>query len=156
MGTFVANPMTVMLPVPPPGFRRADLEVHRVDHGRASYEGRIFFDNPEASVETAKEPASGYAGSYWVFGHGGCAGDAGHCEVPTGPSRPFDLRAEHALTPVTMRVIVTDAVRRLPPGKDAFSVTVVPVIDPRKAARYPDALIGDILHFERVNLRTYV
>src|SRR6266496_260174 len=63
------------------GFARADLEFHGVDHSGASFEARIFFNNPGATAATEKTPANGYAGAFHIFGHGGCYGDLGHCEV---------------------------------------------------------------------------
>ena len=67
-----------------------------IDPGRGSYEGRVFI---------GKKPPAGagydhdsYAGSFYVFGHGDCWGEEGHCDVP--PTRdPFDLRLPHHLEP---------------------------------------------------------
>jgi tyrosinase len=126
-----------------------------VDHSKASYEGRIFLNNPQAGIDTPKSPEAGYAGSFYIFGHGGCAGDAGHCDVPSGPARPFDLRPEHQLAPVTQRVIVTDAVRRATKQSPTITISVVPIVKAEDLADLPDALVADLLHFERANIIAY-
>jgi hypothetical protein len=132
-----------------PRFERADLQFHRVEHRGDSYEGRVFFDAADASPSTPLETDAGYAGSFYVFGHGPCFGDEGHCEVPSGPIHPFDYRPPHALNPQLMVVTVTDALRRvIDAGKSETKVTVVPT-NPRGGD------LGDILHFERLSLVTY-
>jgi hypothetical protein len=78
MADFVSNPLTVTLQAPGEPFQRADLEFHVVDHAKASFEARLFINNPEAGTDTPTTDES-YAGSFWIFGHGGCAGDEGHC-----------------------------------------------------------------------------
>jgi hypothetical protein len=129
-------------------FVRADLVFYGVDHSGPSFEARIFLNNPEANVATPRDQASGYAGSFTVFGHAGCAGDAGHCEVPTGPKDAFDRRPPPALTPQTKTVIVTEAVRNIEDSKVA--ITVVPV---RPGAR--GAEVVDALAFDRFALLAY-
>lgn len=56
---------------------RADLVFYEVPG--PSYEAEVFLDNPKADADTPRELDSGYAGSFAVFGHGGCYGDEGHC-----------------------------------------------------------------------------
>jgi tyrosinase len=132
-----------------PMFERADLQFHRVEHRGDSYEGRVFFDAADASPGTPLELDAGYAGSFYVFGHGPCFGDEGHCEVPSGPIHPFDYRPPHSLNPQLMIVTVTDALRRaIDNGKPEVGVTVIPT-NPRGED------LGDILHFERLSLITY-
>ena len=41
----------------------------------------MYLNNPDASPDTDPTPENGYAGSYYIFGHGGCYGGEGHCEV---------------------------------------------------------------------------
>jgi hypothetical protein len=67
----------------------------------------------------------GYAGSYHIFGHGGCLGDPGHCDVE--PRDPYDPRPGHPLTRARKVVIASDALRGALAG-DAATVTIVPVI----------------------------
>jgi hypothetical protein len=132
-----------------PDFYRADLELHGVGHRGDSYEGRVFFDTPDASPSTPLELEAGYAGSFYVFGHGPCFGDEGHCEVPPGPIHPFDYRTLHHLAPQTMVVTVSEAIRRvIDEDKAEFHVTVVPT-------NLRDEDVGDVLHFERLSLVTY-
>jgi hypothetical protein len=132
-----------------PGFHRADLHLHGVQHRGDSYEGRVFLDNPEAAPATPLEIESGYAGSFYVFGHGPCYGDDGHCAVPEGPIHPFDYRRPHALNPRLAVVTITEALQRLiDSGGSEFTVTVVP-------SNVRDEEVGDILHFDQLSLVTY-
>lgn len=153
MATFTANPATVTLTAPAGPYRRADLEIHGVDHSRASFQARLFINNPGASAETPPSDRS-YAGSFWVFGHGGCAGDAGHCEPPSS-RRAFDLRPEHQLTPMSKRVMITGRLRELVQPGAAFTVSIVPYVRPESADRLPEALLTDLLQFDRVDLLAY-
>jgi len=105
----------------------ADLEISGIHHGEASYEGRIYFNNPKAEAGTPKTLEHGYAGSFYVFGHGGCFGDVGHCEI-NGSRDPFDLRDPHPLAPITKRVSVTEAVKYFARTSRPVTVTVVPVV----------------------------
>ena len=146
--------------LPKPGddrFVRADLEFHGIDHSGPSFEARVFLNNPEASASTLMDSAHGYVDSFFVFGHGGCFGDDGHCEVPTGPRRRNDLRPQHQLTPIDARVVATDGIQAaLRTGGDRLTVTVVPVIDDEDAQDYADQdLLSDPLRIERVALLTY-
>ena len=70
---------------------RADLVFYDVDHSGASYEARVFINAPDADAGTPRDDPH-YAGSFCIFGHGGCFGDTGHCDVPSEPRDPFDLR----------------------------------------------------------------
>jgi hypothetical protein len=124
-----------------PEFERADLVFYGVDHSGPSFEARIFLNNPEADLSTPRDDVSRYAGSFTVFGHAGCAGDVGHCDVPTGPRDPFDRRPPHALTPQTKTVIVTDALRKV--SDDQLTITVVPVRPGPEGAEIVDSLVFD-------------
>jgi hypothetical protein len=131
-----------------PDFARADLIFYGVDHSGPSFEARIFLNNPEANLRTPRDDASRYAGSFTVFGHAGCAGDVGHCDVPSEPKDPFDRRPPHALTPQTKTVIVTDALRKI--SDPEITITVVPVRPGAQGAEVVDAL-----RFDRFSLLTY-
>lgn len=113
-----------------PGHRanRVDLELDGVFHGEASFEGRVFLNNPAATAETPRTAENGYAGSFHVFGHGGCLGDPGHCEVNDHTREATDFRPGHMLTPTKTRVNVTRAVQAAAATKPEVSVTIVPVI----------------------------
>lgn len=107
---------------------RADLEISGIYHGEASYEGRVFLNNPSAAVSTPKTARGGYAGSFYIFGHRGCLGDLGHCEVNEHNRRPFDYRYPHPLTPAHKRVTVTKALQEIAKRSKTVTVTIVPVV----------------------------
>src|ERR1700722_19380655 len=106
---------------------RVDLELDGLYHGEASYEGRVFFDNAGANGDTPKTPESGYAGSFYIFAHGGCLGDPGHCAV-NAHREPFDFRPGHPLALTRRRVNVTKAIQSIADKKPEITVTIVPVI----------------------------
>jgi tyrosinase len=110
-----------------PAGSRYDIEFHHVDHAGASYEGRVYLDNPDADENSGYDDPS-YAGSYHVFGHGGCLLEDGHCEVK--PRRPYDPRPSHPLTPAKKVVIATEPVKRAVAENKTVTVTVVPIIEP--------------------------
>jgi hypothetical protein len=108
------------------------------------------------SVGTPREEDSGYVGSFYIFGHAGCFGDEGHCDVPTGAADPFDQRLPHPLLPHTKTVEVSRFIReKLGEATNGeVTVTVVPV-----AYGWPvgqDGAAGEaLLKFERLALVTY-
>jgi hypothetical protein len=106
-------------------FSRGDIQFLDVDHAGSSYEGRVFLNNPDATADTARSADAGFAGSYFIFGHGGCLGDVGHCDIT--PRDPYDPRPGHPLTPARKVLIATKALRRILPA-EKITVTVVPVI----------------------------
>jgi hypothetical protein len=109
-------------------YDHADLELHGIDHSGLSYEGRVFFNNTRAGETTPRDAASGYVGSFHIFGHGGCFGDVGHCDVPTEPQDAFDYRLPHPLTPATRSLEITDALKALrDTGDDSVRVTIVAI-----------------------------
>jgi hypothetical protein len=63
-------------------FTRADLVFTGVDHSAGSYEVLVFLNNTRATDTTAHTIEKGYGGRFVIFGHGGCYGDVGHCDVP--------------------------------------------------------------------------
>jgi hypothetical protein len=108
------------------GFSRADIEFEGLDHSGSSYEGRLFLNNPDADADTETTDENGYAGSYFIFGHGGCFGDEGHCDVAPRPT--YDPRPPHALWPTRKVVVATDAIRRAAGAGSTMTVTVVPIV----------------------------
>jgi hypothetical protein len=127
-------------------FQRADLLFYGLDHSGPSYEGMVFFD-PRGVGGGAVETHRAYVGSFFLFGHGGCFGDAGHCDVPTERD-PFDLRPPHQLEPAVRILTITDAVRALlERGEDGAKVTV--------NTRSADPRSPDVLAFDTVRLATY-
>ena len=107
-------------------FTRADIEFQQVDHSGPSFEARVFLNNPEATADTPLVPEEGYAGAFHIFGHGGCFGEVGHCDVPS--RRPFDPRPEHPLSPARKVLICTDALRKVIEDTQEVAVTVGAVV----------------------------
>jgi len=126
--TFTSGPVPIDFAAPEHRLTQADLEIDGIFHGEASYEGRIFFNNPKADHATPRTRESGYAGSFHIFGHGGCLGDPGHCEVNEEGRDPYDFRAPHPLTLAIKRVTVTDALREFAKANKEITITIVPVI----------------------------
>jgi hypothetical protein len=135
------------LELPDPGHRisRVDLVVYGIDPSGESYEGRTFIGKkPPAGADRTH---SSYAGTFYVFGHGECWGEEGHCEVPTEHD-PFDLRLPHHLEPHVAIVTVTDHIRRLiEDGTTEAPVTV--------AAHAADGTSLKALAFTKLRLLTY-
>jgi hypothetical protein len=149
MSVFVSEPLANPGAEGETEFTRADLVFYGVDHSGPSFEARIFLNKPDADLGTPRDPEAGFAGSFTIFGHAGCAGDAGHCDVPTEPADPFDARPPHPLTRQTKTVIITEALRRVT-GPE-LTITIVPV---RPGAL--DAELEDSLDFEEFRLLTYL
>jgi tyrosinase len=89
---------------------QVELRFHKVKHPKTSFEIRVFLNQPDATAATSIEDNPHYAGSIFVFGHGECGGDAGHCEPPVAPRGVFDLRPPHHLTPMELSLDASDAV----------------------------------------------
>jgi tyrosinase len=131
-------------------FYRADIELHGLDHSGATYEGRIYLNNPGADEATGRDPESGYAGCFHIFGHGGCLGDPGHCDVV--PRRAHDPRPAHPLTPARKVITATEAVRHAIEAGEDITVTIVPVIlSTTVHIGRPD----DMVKFDHVRIVTY-
>jgi hypothetical protein len=127
-------------------FTRADLIFYGIDHAGSSYEARVFMDQRGVS-HGADSTHRAYVGSFFIFGHNGCFGDVGHCDVPQERD-PFDLRPAHQLEPALRVLIVTDAVKGLLERElDAAKVTVT--------AHTAGKASDDVLAFETVRLATY-
>ncbi len=141
---FVSGPID--LPEDAEDTYRADLVFYDVDHSGASYEARIFINSPDADADTPRDHPN-YAGSFHIFGHGGCYGDVGHCDVPTERDQ-FDFRPPHQLVPASKTVVITDAFKRIVGPHDAtITVTVV--------AFAPGDTPNDVLQFDTIRLLTY-
>jgi len=136
------------LPDPEQRFARADLAFYDVDHSSVSFEARIFIGAGRGLSRRAGVDDPAYAGSFFVFGHGRCHGEEGHCDLP-GDRDPFDYRLPHHLEPGTQIVTVTEAVERLvADGKRKAAVDVV--------VHAPDGKAAKALSFSRLRLLTYV
>jgi hypothetical protein len=130
-------------------FERADLIFYGVDHSGPSYEARIFLNNGDAGFQTPCDTDNGYAGAFYVFGHGGCVGDEGHCDIDDRYEDEFDYRAPHPIQPWTKIVTVTHALRAA--GGPEVRVTLIAV-----ATGFAEARETDALHFEHLRLATYL
>lgn len=131
---------------------RADLVFYGVDHSGVSYEGQVYIDPPGDDPPPTRDPGLGYAGSFTIFGHAGCYGDAGHCLPNQGFRDEFDRRPRHPLTPFTRTVVVTDAIRRaMHTGATEISVTVVASVPPSEGGTVSD----QPMRIESVRLLTY-
>jgi hypothetical protein len=134
----------------PPEYSRADLEFIRIEHSDASYEARVFLNNPNADENTSTVEETGYAGSFHIFGHGGCFGDVGHCEI-NKVQEEFDPRPSHPLQPIRKVVIATEAIKRAAAQAEEITVTVVPVITSWTA----QCNLKDVMKFDHINLAIY-
>jgi hypothetical protein len=144
------SPRKLSLANLPAQFSRADLEFIRVDHSGASYEARVFINNPNADENTPTVEANGYAGSFSIFGHGGCFGDVGHCDVNRERDE-FDPRPSHPLLPIRKVVIATSAIKNAAAKNPDITVTVVPVL----MGWTEKSDLEDVLKFDHINLVTY-
>jgi hypothetical protein len=129
---------------------RVDLELNGVDHAGASFAIRVFLNDPEAGPDTlASTQNSHYAGSFYIFGHGPCLGDEGHCDIRTGPIHPYDLRPPHPLTAQYHRLPITSALRAVAEG-ETFTATLIAVTN--RGGTYQPA---DLLYFTRLSVVAY-
>jgi len=134
MKPFVSKPLEI--PANLELASRVDLIFYEVDHSGPSYEARVFVDKPRASAQTALEAEAGFVGSFTIFGHAGCYGEAGHCH-PSWPSTDeFDRRPPHPLAPFTRQITATEALK--PHAGTAVPISVVPVVVDVKGVRAPD------------------
>ncbi|HET7484509.1 MAG TPA: hypothetical protein VFJ64_03955 [Solirubrobacterales bacterium] len=141
---FTSKP--IELPTAEHTFKRADLIFYGLDHSGASYEGQVFLD-PRGVGRDADSTHRAYVGAFYVFGHGKCVGDVGHCDIP-GERDPFDLRPPHQLEPAARILTVTGALRELHKREaDTAKVTVI--------ARTAGKGAANVLAFETVRLATY-
>jgi tyrosinase len=129
---------------------RADIEFYGVDHAGATFRAAVFVNNPAADETTPKTLENGYAGCFHIFGHGGCLGDPGHCEV-RGEPRPFDPRPAHPLTPAKKTVIATKAIQQAISAGNEITVTVVPTV----TSGTPKTDLYNVLKFDRLTIVTY-
>jgi len=130
-------------------FYRADIEFFGIDISGPSYEGRVFLNNPNANENTDLSLESGYAGSFYIFGHGGCYGDEGHCEIKQ--RRTFDSRTEHDLTPAYKSMIATDAIKRILRTTREIVLRVVPIT--ARSGRMSDA--KEIVFIDQIRISCY-
>jgi len=109
---------------------KATLVFQGINHAGPSYEARIFLNNKKANEKTKTTSANGYAGSFFIFGHGGrCYGGPGHCAIPTSDMPdPYDLRRSNPLTPTSRDVRITEQFIKSIKKDKKVTVTVVPIV----------------------------
>lgn len=135
------------LPAPEQCFARADLAFYEVDHSGPSFEARVYIGAGRGLARDAGIDHPAYAGSLWIFGHGSCHGEEGHCEVPDERD-PFDYRLPHHLEPAPRILTVTPAIERLvEAGKAKASVDVF--------VHGPEGEPLETLDFSQLRLLTY-
>ncbi len=149
---YVSQPIHLDLSRVENKFYRVDLELYGIDHGGASYEGRVFVNNPDANHDTPKTEENGYVGSFFVFAHGGCFGDLGHCELKM-EKRDYDLRYSHPLTQMFTRIVITNQLRKqAEKGHKEFVFTIVPLV---KGGDPSMVDLVNVLKFDRLSLVTF-
>ena len=131
----------------------AELFFHGLYRNGPSYRAAVFFNQPDADEDTPEDDAHGYAGSFFLFGKGGCFGDEGHCD-PRGPLDRFDHRMFHG-DGTSRTVDVTAAVRReLVAGNREVLVTVVPELADSAGVQV-DGDLDNPVQFTQMALVTY-
>lgn len=126
-----------------------ELIFYEVDRSGPSFEGRVFVNNVKAGVGTPMDAASGFVGLFTVFGHGGCVGDEGHCDVAQPTDDPFELRQPEGLPPLTKTVPLSrEALKQL--TGPTFTVTVV-AVEPGEDGPVASETLG----FDSWRLATY-
>jgi len=103
-GRFTTGPIPLKLGPKGAHFGRADILLHGVEQSGASFEGRVFLNNPKATHDTPTTPEHGYAGSFHVYGYGIWPDDIGKDHIDPEPDV---IRA-----PIEKDLIATDAVAR--------------------------------------------
>jgi hypothetical protein len=136
------------LPAPAEQIATAQLELQGVRHGGPSFVFYVFLNaGPDPLPDHAGRDHDRFAAARTVFAHGDCWGGAGHCDWEQGPVSPFDRRPEHHLTPRTLTLDVTDALKALG-DVDEVVVTI-------HAAQPSNRDETNVLRFERLALNAY-
>jgi hypothetical protein len=153
-GIYVSEKLKLDITKLEDAFYRADLIIHGLDHSGPSYEGRVFINNPNAKYDTPDDAAQGYAGSFFVFGHGGCLGDEGHCDI-NRPSARFNM-IPNPLVPDKISLIVTEKIKELGKTTDEFIITIVPKLSGgSERACQKDADLKKVVLVHRISIETY-
>jgi hypothetical protein len=147
MERFDSAPMPLPPAVREGRYTSADLIFYDVDHSSRSFEALIFLNAREVGAGTGREAEAGFAGSFVIFGHGGCFGDEGHCHVPTHQKDPFDSRPLHPLTAQTKTVEVTEALQRIGADSDSLTVTALAIVPGADGPQLQDLLSFSSMRF---------
>jgi tyrosinase len=142
----VTEPVPAAEAVPALDYAKADFEIGGIRHTGSSWEGLVYINNPEADGATGKDAAAGYAGSFTVFGHGGCFGAEGHCDAPD-ERRRFDNRLLARAIRMKKRVDVSEPLRAAARAGGEIQFTIV--------ARTTDPEPEGVLDVKRLSVVTY-
>lgn len=135
-------------------FYRADLILHGLDHSGPSYQGKVFLNNPNANHETPNDPIQGYVGSFFIFGHGGCLGNIGHCDA-LRPSTRFNM-IPNQLLPETISLKITNKLKELGKTNKEFTITIVPELaNGSEIVCQDDADLNNVIKLDRISIETY-
>lgn len=143
----VCAPVPSAIAVPDADFRTADFEIGGIRHTGSSYEGLVYINNANASADTGKDAEAGYAGSFNVFGHGGCFGAEGHCDNREDERRRFDRRPLARSIRMKKRVDISDALRNAAQSEPEIQFTIL--------ARTSDPDPEGVLDVKRLSIVTY-
>lgn len=146
---FISPEMYLEYPEGENEFYQGVIEFYGLDSNGPSYEGRVFLNNPNADENTPLNEASGYVGSYYIFGNDGCWGDMGHCDPKF--QRTYDSRVHSHIAPQYQFVDATEALKRCVKSKTKFTVTVVPLI--KAGQNMSDA--RDVVKCQRIRATCY-
>lgn len=108
----VPSPLRLTFPSVDGDLGAALLVFQSMAKTKDSYEVRLFLNNRTASEETPIANNPSYAGTVWLFGHGECIGDMGHCDRPLA-RREFDRRPPHHLTPYDLTMNVSESLKAI-------------------------------------------
>jgi hypothetical protein len=109
-------------------FYRADVLLLGVHINVPTYEGRVFINNTKANSDTPTDLEHGYVGSYGIFGHPDCLGDAGHCDMR--PQRfKFDV-IPYRLAPENIAINITEKIKSMLSQTEDFTITICPIVCP--------------------------
>lgn len=147
MNSYVSPPIKLTGAQAARKFTRADLIFYGVDGGGASFAANVFIDPAGTKPDQTPSRTAGYAGFFFILGHGGCFGDVGHCDVPHTRD-PFEIGPPQGLIPQTKLVDITDELKAS--AHDTITVTVLATT---RSAGGP--LLIDALTFSSLRLLTY-
>jgi hypothetical protein len=150
MERYLSDPLPLSPAVMAGEFEAAQLIFYEVEHAGPSFRALVFINAPEADIDTPEEAETGFAGSFVIFGHGGCVGDEGHCDVPAHDKDAFDSRPLHPLTPQTKTVDIGAALKRAHGEGDHLTVTVLALVPGEEQAE-----LADVLAFSAMRMVTY-
>lgn len=152
---FVSKPVEVNAKNLEGMFTRADLEIYGLDISTVSYRARIFINNPKATIKTPTNVKNRYVGHFTVFGHGGCYGDPGHCDVPP-KQRFFDYRASHPLSSAYESIEIPKQLYSVLLKNKKITITIIPIVTtlPVVESRHMIDLVH-VLKFDELRLVTY-